>query len=1070
MFSHFLAYATDMKNNDEHIWGFDMGKGSLGEAVRIGHDFKHVQSLIIDPEFAEIKTAASARRQMRTRKAHIAREQFLEKCLNKSGIEVLQRRKVDIVDGKWTLVSKGDIRLEKEFPSSDENICYNSIALRCKLILGEKLESWQVFKALNSAIQNRGYDKNLPWKETESTSKDNDEYSKKLDEFEQEKDELLTNLPELDKQLRAQFDYPCFFKAYKMGLWNPKHPNVVELRIDNQSQKAKGYVIPRHYVEAEFIKLVEMASLQYPKLKDKAMYLLYGISETPYASYYIQNRKEYNLKRGAESDWTALGQKIPRFDNRIVDKCKLIPRLNVCKIKKLNDVKSENDLLHYEIILALKLLNLRFFRNNKEDSLTFEEFLKAFDLAKNNKYKLTKTNTKKLLKEIGASILNEEQSEIEAPNESGRSSYSRPAMKLLKEFIFSGNSPSEFYQEKIKTITNTDSNKGIIAEDLDFIKLMNTTAWNGIFIPDVETYQYATTQNANSVEQINKIIGSQNDPIVRHRLAFFYERIKSLEKKFGVPDKIILEFVRDDFLGKKAKKDMQDAIKKRTKEKLDIAKKMDEVGFKGNKMLLKLELLQKQGGVCLYTGNPISPTDLPSLEIEHIVPRSRGGPDALYNYVLTDEKTNKQKDNKTPFEWLSSDKQRWASYVDRVRSRTNALGKKRVALLLSENAEELVEKYTALAETAWIAKLAQRIACLHFGFQFGGTTGQKRVFTVSGSTTASIRGAYDLNVILHNTVVDKNTLSQVDILKKHEDLEKKNRANKKHHALDAMCLCFAPTGINAKKVKSNQILPLDIAKEAEAYFRKYLDAIIPNEVATKKPRLEESIYAKRTIGGKECIVKKFNLVELAYKSGLKPVFDISTMQKLVNSGNKGIINPVIRNIVKDFVDTNPTEQEWVNWCNNVRIPSKNGEGTRIIRVQVFVGNPDEYKDLSKDNCGAYRKGDAHKGQIIWKSKNGKYYVAPIYTHASKQTVLEQLKQNKDFLEIAGVFRSRCLVKLEDDVYNDAGISLLPKGIYLLNTIWTNGFAVLTNANGIKKSPISVNYLMQAGMKRITMEY
>jgi len=1060
-----------MNNTNEHIWGFDMGKGSLGEAVRIGYEFKHVQSLIIDPEFAEIKTAANARRQMRTRKAHLAREKFLEKCLQECGIDVLQRRKVDIVDGKWQLVSKGDVRLEKEFPSANENICYNSIALRCKLILGEKLESWQVFKALNSAIQNRGYDENLPWKETETSSKENNEYSQKLKEFEREKDELLTNLPKLDEKLRSKFDYSCFFKAYKMGLWNPENPDQVNLRIDNQAQKAKCYVIPRKYVEAEFIKLVEMASLQFPKLKNKAMYILYGITEKPYASFDPTMRKEFNLKRGADTDWTALGQKIPCFDNRIVNKCKLIPRFNVCKVKKLDEIKSENDLLHYEITLALKLLNLRFFRNNKEDSLTFEEFKKAFDLAKNNKFKLTKTNVKKLFKELGASVLNEDQSEIEAPSESGRSSFSRPAMKLLKELIFSGISPNEFYQEKIKAITNTDTNKGLVVTDLDFIKLMNATSWNGIYIPDVETYQYAISQNTNSAEQINKIIGSQNDPIVRHRLAFFYERIKSLEKKFGAPDKIVLEFVREDFLGKKAKKDLQDAIKKRAKEKLDIAKKLDEEGFKGNKMLLKLELLQKQGGICLYTGNAISPSDLPSLEIEHIVPRSRGGPDAQYNYVLTDEKTNKEKDNKTPFEWLCSDKQRWASYVDRVRSRTKELGKKRVALLLSENAEELVEKYTALAETAWIAKLAQRIACLHFGFQFGGTTGQKRVFTVSGSVTASIRGAYGLNVILHNTVIDKTKLTEVEILKKHEELEKKNRANKKHHALDAMCLCFAPTGINVKKTKSNQILPIKIAKDAEAYFRKYLDAIIPNEVATKKPRLEESIYAKRIINGKECIVKKFNLIELAYKSGLKPVFDISTIQKLVNSGSKGIINPVIRNIIKEFVDTNPSEEEWINWCNTIRIPAKHGNGTRIIRVQAFVGNPDEYKDLSKDNCGAYRKGDAHKGQIIWKSKNGKYYVAPIYTHASKQTVLESLKQKKDFVEIAGVFRSRCLVKLEDDVYNDVGIPLLPKGIYLLNTIKTNGFAVLTNANGEKtKSPISINYLMQAGMKRITMEY
>ena len=75
-------------------------------------------------------------------------------------------------------------------------------------------------------------------------------------------------------------------------------------------------------------------------------------------------RKKFGLKRGAESDWTALGQKVPRFDNRIIDKCRFIPRMNVCKIRPLNEARNEKDLLYYEVTLALKLLNLRFFRNS----------------------------------------------------------------------------------------------------------------------------------------------------------------------------------------------------------------------------------------------------------------------------------------------------------------------------------------------------------------------------------------------------------------------------------------------------------------------------------------------------------------------------------------------------------------------------------------------------------------------------------------------------------------------------------------------------------------------------------
>ena len=114
-----------MNNNNTQIWGFDIGKASLGEAVWCGGKFKHVESLILDKDFAEIKTSAGRRRQARTRKAHKAREEWLEKCLEDCGIEILKRRKVGIVNGQWKLISKGDARLEKEFPAEGAEVCYN---------------------------------------------------------------------------------------------------------------------------------------------------------------------------------------------------------------------------------------------------------------------------------------------------------------------------------------------------------------------------------------------------------------------------------------------------------------------------------------------------------------------------------------------------------------------------------------------------------------------------------------------------------------------------------------------------------------------------------------------------------------------------------------------------------------------------------------------------------------------------------------------------------------------------------------------------------------------------------
>ena len=1063
----------------EIVWGFDIGKGSLGEAVRIGNEFKYVQSLEIDSEFAETKTAAIARRAWRTREAHKARELWLEKCLSEAGIEVLSRRKVGIVDGSWKLVSRGDARLEREFPPAGERVCYNSIALRCKLLLGEKLESWQVFKALNSAIQNRGYDTNIPWEKegdcgeskrsrSAKSEANGESYAEKLQHYEREFDLILAELND-----REKYNFPCFFKAAKMGLWSPQKPDFVDIRIDNTSEKAKGYVVPRESVVKEFRALVNAAALQYPSLKDKADFIMFGRAEKPYASYEPILSKQFGLKRGAETDWTALGQKIPRFDNRVIDKCKLIPRLNVCKIKKLDKCKTDDDFLPYTIALSLKLLNLRFFRGVVVDSLSFDEFLRAFELARSSKFKLSKTDLKKFFISIGAEVMDENQSQIEQPRGDCRAAFSRPAMRILRELIFSGKSPAEFYATQVGKIENTDKNKGLVAEDLDFLKLMGDVPWSGIFVPDVGLYDFADTSKEARASQINKLIGSQNDPIVRHRLSFFYERIKSLEAKFGVPDKIVLEFVRADFLSKKAKAEMENASKERFKEKKELAEKLDskreEFGGKyaSKKMLLKFELYKKQGGICVYTNASLPLSELENLEVEHIVPRSRGGPDALYNYALTDEKTNKEKGDRTPYEWLSSKGVEWESYCARVRGLTKVLGAKRCKLLVAPNAVELVEKYTALAETAWISKLAQRICCLHFGFQFGGLSGAKKVWTVSGNTTAMIRSRYGLNRLLH--VEDSaEGLSLSDRISKDKEYEKKNRDNKKHHALDAMCLCYAPTS-NTKKASSyKNILPEEITRnpesdEAREFFGKYLANVVPFKVAVKKAALEETIYALRN----GHIVKKCNVRDLAYK-GRNPKYDKKELCKRI----KKIVGDVPRRVISDFVSSNPnlTESEWEDWCKyKAAIPSKNGEPTKLLRVLHDVGAPDEYKDLSKDGCGAYRKGDSHKGYFIWKTKRGRYVVAPVYVHSSKSKVFGALKNNPDCAEVCGFFRQNCLVEIPNDVVDKSEKTLLKAGVYKSNTIQTNGGAKLTNADGVSKAGIRIQYLMSAGMKRIKLD-
>lgn len=1044
------------KSSVNSVFSFDLGKGSVGECVRFGTDIKHLRSDLIPAEFAETKSAAAARRQMRTREAHKAREAWLDFCLSEFGMEVLQRRETALDGDKWILKAKGDPRLEREFPPKGDDTCYNSIALRCKLLLGHKLEKWQIYKALNSAIQLRGYDNSLPWKKGDPESEEEDNAMRSFEE-------------EFGGALKlGRYRYPAFFKAWKMGLWNPDSPDDVKVRIDCNAGKASGYTMPRKLVEAECLKLIEKASMQYPALKGKGMFILYGPSESAYASYYPDLRKNFSIKRGSASDWKGcLSQKVPRFDNRIIDKCSLIPRLNVCKIRPLDEARGEKDLLVHEVTLLMKLLNVRVLRleDNTVSPLAKNELIDAFEAAKKSSFKFGKRDWKSFLKGINCEVLPGHE-EIEKPSESGRASFSRPALRLLKELILGDKSAEDFYGRKLSETTNTDPSKGLVKEDLEFLRLIGRSPNNAIFIPNMRNLASLPADEASRRKCIEELIGGQNDPIVRHRLFYFYSRLKFLSSKFGTPDRVVLEFVRDDFLGKKKKAELSRIMAERRAERQKAAKELDEENIGGGgKILLKYMLLKAQKGECVYTGAPLEPANIAQYEIEHIVPRSKGGADSIFNYVLTTSETNKQKGDRTPYEWLRSGGA-WQSYVERVNKLYRELGGKRCALLTREDAYELMEKYTALAESAWIAKLSQSIVAMHFGWPMASDSGERKIFVCPGGTTARIRGRYGLNRILANGLGDEkrpDDFSFADYLRMKREEEKKNRDNKKHHALDALVISFAPDFAAADRAKREFDFGVGVGKNPYDFFKSALDRVCPQNVAFEKPALEETIYGMRTVDGKAKMTVRRPVEKFAYKQvNMRDVYDISSANKSV----KKVMDKSIASRISAFAETNPSEEEWLSWCANFRCVRKDGSPGPVIRKCVCeVGEPAEYKDLSKDGCGAWRKGKIHKGQLVWRSKNGGYFVKPVYAHSSKFKTESELKCRPDFDSLVGFFRSGCLVEIAKDILKD-GVLVWPKGIHKLNTIRTNGQVNLTDCNGVAvKSPLGIKILMEHGFKR-----
>ena len=248
-----------------NVWAFDLGKGSIGEAVRRGNEFLHKASLLIPADFAETKTAAGRRRMWRTRIAHRERERWLDDVMRKAGIEVLHGRNYDTT-GKWKVGEPADERLEREFAEPGDPTCYTSCLLRIKLLRGEKLEPWQIYKALHSAIQKRGYGK-VPWaaRDLKRTGKTEEEIEKELAKKVSAYKAAVEAWPKFKQENKdIHFHFPCYYDAAKMGLWKP---DALQERITCLAQSTRRVRFDREDVEKEIAALARQAAKQLPQLQ-----------------------------------------------------------------------------------------------------------------------------------------------------------------------------------------------------------------------------------------------------------------------------------------------------------------------------------------------------------------------------------------------------------------------------------------------------------------------------------------------------------------------------------------------------------------------------------------------------------------------------------------------------------------------------------------------------------------------------------------------------------------------------------------------------------------------------------
>lgn len=271
------------------------------------------------------------------------------------------------------------------------------------------------------------------------------------------------------------------------------------------------------------------------------------------------------------------------------------------------------------------------------------------------------------------------------------------------------------------------------------------------------------------------------NPTVHIGLGQIRRVVNALIKKYGPPEQIVVELARDLKNSKQRKDEIEKEQKLNQAKNDDRREKIEAEGHRPtHENLLRMRLweeLNEQDSLarrCPYTGDVISIKRLfsPEIEIDHIIPFQACWDDSAANKTVCMRDANRAKGKQTPHEafahspTLNGRRYDWGT----LSAHAGNLPKNK-RWRFEPNALQRFEKIGGfqarqLMETSWLARLTREyLSCI---------TNPNQVWVTPGRLTAMIRAKWGLNTLLPD----------------HNFTNAKNRADHRHHAIDALVICL----------------------------------------------------------------------------------------------------------------------------------------------------------------------------------------------------------------------------------------------------------------------------------------
>lgn len=165
--------------------------------------------------------------------------------------------------------------------------------------------------------------------------------------------------------------------------------------------------------------------------------------------------------------------------------------------------------------------------------------------------------------------------------------------------------------------------------------------------------------------------------------------------------------------------------------------------------LVKFRLYREQDGKCAYSLEKIELERLDEdgyVEVDHALPYSRSFDDGMNNKVLVLTRENRDKGNRTPYEYLDGehDSERWRRFSTFVEANKKYRLAKRSRLLRKDFSSTAAEGFRErnLTDTRYICRAFKTLVETHL--QLAGGSDHQRCVVVSGQLTAFLRARWGL--------------------------------------------------------------------------------------------------------------------------------------------------------------------------------------------------------------------------------------------------------------------------------------------------------------------------------------